>query len=79
KTILFYVALVPTLIDIGNISLLDYALLLTTTFLVLIVVLVPYMLLASRARTMLKQPRALQEMKAAVPARMPAATRFSAC
>jgi threonine/homoserine/homoserine lactone efflux protein len=62
KTMLFYVALVPTLIDIGNIGLRDYALLLTTTFVVLIVVLVPYMLLASRARTMLKQPRALQAL-----------------
>ncbi|MGO8085273.1 LysE family translocator, partial [Rhizobium leguminosarum] len=30
KTMLFYVALVPTLIDIGNIGLRDYALLLTT-------------------------------------------------
>ncbi|MGO7580544.1 LysE family transporter, partial [Rhizobium ruizarguesonis] len=60
KTMLFYVDLVPTLIDIGNIGLRDYALLLTTTFMVLIIVVVPYMLLASRARTMLKQPRALQ-------------------
>ncbi len=34
--------------------------LLAVTFVVLIAVLVPYMLLASRARTMLKQPRALQ-------------------
>ncbi|MGO7624601.1 LysE family transporter, partial [Rhizobium ruizarguesonis] len=31
KTMLFYVALLPTLIDIGNIGLRDYALLRTTT------------------------------------------------
>ncbi|MBX4882612.1 LysE family translocator [Rhizobium bangladeshense] len=62
KTMLFYVALAPTLIDIGNITLRDYALLLAVTFVVLIAVLVPYMLLASRARTMLKQPRALQAL-----------------
>ncbi|MGO7902952.1 LysE family transporter, partial [Rhizobium ruizarguesonis] len=48
KTMLFYVALVPTLIDIGNIGLRDYAIMLAATFVVLIVVLVPYMLLASR-------------------------------
>ncbi|OWV68910.1 LysE family translocator [Rhizobium sp. J15] len=62
KTMLFYVALAPTLIDIGNIGLADYAMLLAATFVVLIAVLVPYMLLASRARTMLRQPRALQAL-----------------
>ncbi|ANL45110.1 LysE family amino acid efflux protein [Rhizobium phaseoli] len=62
KTMLFYVALAPTLIDIGNIGLRDYVMLLALTFVVLIAVLVPYMLLASRARTMLKQPRALQAL-----------------
>ena len=60
KTMLFYVALVPTLIDIGNIGLREYAMLLAATFVVLLIVLVPYMLLASRARTFLKKPRALQ-------------------
>ncbi|SDA86192.1 Threonine/homoserine/homoserine lactone efflux protein [Sinorhizobium sp. NFACC03] len=50
KTMLFYVALVPTLIDIADIGPRDYGLLLTATFLVLLAVLVPYMLLAARAR-----------------------------
>ncbi|MFS8111262.1 LysE family translocator [Rhizobium jaguaris] len=60
KTMLFYVALVPTLIDIRSIGLREYAMLLAVTFVVLLVVLVPYMLLASRARTFLKRPKALQ-------------------
>ncbi len=60
KTMLFYVALVPTLIDIGSIGLREYATLVAATFIVLLIVLVPYMLLASRARTFLKKPRALQ-------------------
>ena len=60
KTMLFYVALVPTLIDIGSIGLREYAMLLAGTFVVLLIVLVPYMLLAARARTFLKRPRALQ-------------------
>ena len=60
KTMLFYVALVPTLIDIGSIGLREYAMLLAATFVVLLIVLVPYMLLASRARTFLKKPRALR-------------------
>ncbi|EJL51325.1 MULTISPECIES: LysE family translocator [unclassified Rhizobium] len=62
KTMLFYVALVPTLIDLNSIGLREYGILLATTFVVLLVVLVPYMLLAARARMMLKQPRALQAL-----------------
>jgi threonine/homoserine/homoserine lactone efflux protein len=62
KTMLFYVALVPTLVDIDTIGLRDYGLLLLTTFAVLLVVLIPYMMLASRARTLLKRPRALQTL-----------------
>jgi threonine/homoserine/homoserine lactone efflux protein len=50
KTMLFYVALVPTLIDINSIGPREYGILLVTTFVVLLVVLVPYMMLASRAR-----------------------------
>jgi threonine/homoserine/homoserine lactone efflux protein len=62
KTMLFYVALVPTLISIDSVGMSEYGLLLLTTFVVLLVVLIPYMLLASRARTLLKQPRALQAL-----------------
>lgn len=62
KTMLFYVALVPTLIDINSIGLREYGILLAVTFAVLLVVLIPYMLLASRARVLLKQPRGLQAL-----------------
>ncbi|KSV86789.1 LysE family translocator [Sinorhizobium sp. GL28] len=62
KTMLFYVALVPTLIDIADIGPRDYGLLLAATFLVLLAVLVPYMLLAARARLLLKQPKALRAL-----------------
>ncbi len=59
KTMLFYVALVPTLIDIRGIGLSEYALLIGLTFTVLMAVLLPYILLASKARTLLKRPSAL--------------------
>jgi threonine/homoserine/homoserine lactone efflux protein len=65
KTMLFYVALVPTLIDIDSIGLHDYAALLAVTFIVLLAVFVPYMLLASRARGFLKNPKALQVLNRA--------------
>jgi threonine/homoserine/homoserine lactone efflux protein len=59
KTMLFYVALVPTLIDLGAIGGRDYLFLVATTFFVLMCVLIPYILMASRARQLLKRPRAL--------------------
>ena len=60
KTMLFYIALVPTLLDIRGIGLPEYGVLLVVTTLVLLLVLVPYMLLAARARSMLRQPKSLQ-------------------
>ncbi|WLS03984.1 LysE family translocator [Shinella oryzae] len=62
KTMLFYVALVPTLIDLNAVGLADYGLLLAATFIVLLAVLIPYIALASRARLLLKQPKALQRL-----------------
>lgn len=62
KTMLFYVALVPTLIPLQDIGLRDYAVLVATTFIVLIAVLLPYILLASKARELLKKPRTLQAL-----------------
>lgn len=60
KTMLFYVALVPTLIPLQEIGLQDYVILVVTTFVVLLAVLLPYILLASKARELLKKPRTLQ-------------------
>ncbi len=62
KTMLFYVALVPTLIPLEAIGPSDYAALVGVTFVVLIAVLVPYILLASQARTLLKKPNSLKTL-----------------
>lgn len=59
KSMLFYVALVPTLIDLSAVGTQEYAVLLGATFVVLSSVLLPYVLLASRARQILRQPNAL--------------------
>ena len=59
KTMLFYVALVPTLIDLHVIGIKEYAILVCASFTVLMAVVIPYILLASRARLLLKKPRAL--------------------
>ena len=62
KTMLFYVALVPTLIPLEAIGPSDYAALVGVTFVVLIAVLIPYILLASQARTLLKKPNSLKTL-----------------
>ncbi|WP_377291380.1 LysE family translocator [Rhizobium sp. SG2393] len=60
KTMLFYLALTPTLIDIAHVTAVDYAILIIATALVLLAVLLPYILLASRARLLLARPQALK-------------------
>jgi threonine/homoserine/homoserine lactone efflux protein len=60
KTMIFYLALTPTLVDLRTITLSDYAVLAMVTVTVLLVVLVPYLVLAAKARSLLKAPRALK-------------------
>ena len=60
KTMLFYVALVPTLIPLERIDVSDYFVLVGATFAVLIAVLIPYILLATQARALLKKPDSLR-------------------
>lgn len=60
KTMIFYLAITPTIMDLTSITSLDYALLAAITALVLAVVLVPYIALAARARFLLQTPRALK-------------------
>lgn len=62
KTMLFYVALVPTLIPLEEIDGQDYAILVAITFVVLLSVLIPYILLASQARMLLKRPASLRAL-----------------
>lgn len=62
KTMLFYIALTPTLVDLHAITLADYSILATLTVLVLLLVLVPYLALAAKARGLLGSPRALKRL-----------------
>jgi len=62
KAMLFYVALVPTLVDLTTITLTDYAELIGITIVVLMVVTVPYILLAAKARELLRHPAALKQL-----------------
>lgn len=62
KVMVFYVAITPTIIDIATISLVDYGVLMAITTMVLLVVLVPYLMLAAKARWFLATPRALKAL-----------------
>lgn len=62
KTMIFYLALTPTLVDLRTVTLSDYAILASVTVAVLLVVLVPYLVLAAKARSLLKAPRALKAL-----------------
>ncbi|TIP61916.1 MAG: LysE family translocator, partial [Mesorhizobium sp.] len=58
----FYLAITPTIVDLKTIALADYGILVALTLVVLLVVLVPYLALAAKARGFLKSPRALRAL-----------------
>ncbi len=62
KTIFFYLALLPTVMDLNNVGLTEWAVLALLTVVVLYVVLLPYALLAAKARTMMTKPTALRRL-----------------
>ncbi len=62
KVMVFYVALTPTIVDLRTVAFTDYLVLATLTVLILLVVLVPYLLLAAKARSLLAAPRALKAL-----------------
>ncbi len=60
KVMLFYLALLPTLIDLTQLTLTDMAELAAIVALVVSVVLTGYVLLAAQARRLFTSPRAVQ-------------------
>lgn len=60
KIMLFYLALLPTIVDLTRVTVGDWALLTATMFIVLVTVDVAWMLAAVQARRLLKSPRAVK-------------------
>ncbi len=60
KIMVFYLALLPTLIEVGQVSFTDWAMITVTLLIVLMVIDVCYIVMASRARLLLKSPRAMR-------------------
>lgn len=57
KTILFYMALMPSLIDLSKVTFSDFLMLGTVAALVLLTVLIPYAVLAARSRYLFRSAR----------------------
>ncbi len=62
KVVIFYMAILPVVMDLSNVSFNAYLLLVAITFAVLFLVMTPYILLASRARSFFKNPIALKRL-----------------
>jgi len=62
KPMLFYLALLPVLIDLSAVSALNYLEMVVATFVVLLASLIPYIALAARARTFLTRPKSLRAL-----------------
>lgn len=62
KTITFYLALTPTIVDVTHLTLISYLELVGIVFLVLGVVITSYVALAARARTAFEKPAALKRL-----------------
>lgn len=62
KTMIFYLAITPTIVDLRTVTLAEYGILAVLTVVVLLVVLVPYLALAAKARWFLQTPRALKAL-----------------
>jgi threonine/homoserine/homoserine lactone efflux protein len=62
KAMLFYLALVPTLIDITRVTFTDYLVLMGVSIAVLLIVTIPYIVLAAKARELLRHPAALKRL-----------------
>jgi threonine/homoserine/homoserine lactone efflux protein len=62
KPIVFYMALVPTVIDLRSVGVAQWAILVVVTAAILFIVLLPYAALASKARLLLTQPDAMENL-----------------
>ena len=60
KIMMFYVALLPAIIDLGAVTVLGWVELVATMFVVLVVIDLAWVLLAARARLFLRSPRAVR-------------------
>lgn len=76
KTIIFYMALLPTVVDLETVTPERFGWLVIATIVVLYAVVVPYVALAARARDFLRNPRALKLLNRGAAGAMAGAAAF---
>jgi len=76
KPIIFYMALLPSVIDIEAVSINDYLVLVSLVIIILYAVVMPYILLASNARKFLTNPRSLRILNRSAASAMVGAAAF---
>jgi threonine/homoserine/homoserine lactone efflux protein len=62
KVMVFYLALLPAIIDLNTVTLNDYLVLMLLTSAILLLILLPYLALATRTRALLQTPAALKRI-----------------
>ncbi len=62
KVMVFYLALLPAIVDLNTVTFQDYAILVALTAAILLVILLPYLALATRTRALLQTPKALKRI-----------------
>lgn len=70
KTIVFYMAIVPAVMDLRQVDAAAFGILAVLTYMILFVVLMPYVVLADRARAAFKSPKALRRLNRSAAAAM---------
>lgn len=76
KTIIFYLALLPTVVDLHSVTPERYAVLIVLTVIVLYSVCIPYIALAARARRFLSNPRRVRLLNRGAAAAMASAAAY---
>lgn len=62
KVMVFYLALLPAIVDLNTVTFQDYVVLVALTSLILLAILLPYLALATRTRALLQTPKALKRI-----------------
>jgi threonine/homoserine/homoserine lactone efflux protein len=62
KVMVFYLALLPAIVDLSTVTLNDYIVLMALTSAILLLILLPYLALATRTRALLQTPVALRRI-----------------
>ena len=62
KVMVFYLALLPAIVDLSTVTFANYLVLVALTALILFAILLPYLALATRTRALLQTPSAIKRM-----------------